>query len=383
MIKNGSLASIFFGEIMKKSMQITLPTLFIALLSACGNNQTSESHEDISSQVKATQKAKPPEVPVQDKVQVNENWQLVWQDEFERSGIDSNKWSFEINCFGGGNDEKQCYTDRAENAYIHDGILTIAALREDFSGPALLDDDPNYSLENTRTQPYTSARLRTKNKGDWKYGRFEISAKLPYGQGTWPAIWMLPTDWVYGGWAGSGELDIMEVVNLKAESDEPEYQGFPEGRVHGTLHYGRKYPENVYAGTFTHLQNNDNPADDFHEYAVEWEEGEIRWYIDDVHYATQTSDSWYTQYLKDGKLVNGEGAAPFNQHFHLILNFAVGGNWAGKVNEQGIDESVFPQTFEIDYVRVYQCSISPETGKGCAARDDAAKLVIGAPQPDL
>ncbi|WP_341206597.1 glycoside hydrolase family 16 protein, partial [uncultured Psychrosphaera sp.] len=317
------------------------------------------------------------------KIQVNENWNLVWQDEFENPEIDLNKWGFEINCFGGGNDEKQCYTNRSDNAYIKDGVLTIAALKESFTGPALLDDDPNYSVENTRTQPYTSARLRTKYKGDWKYGRFEISAKLPYGQGTWPAIWMLPTDWVYGGWAGSGELDIMEVVNLKAESDEPSYAGFPEGRVHGTLHYGRKAPENVYTGTYTHLQNNDNPADDFHEYAVEWEEGEIRWYIDDIHYATQTSDSWYTQYMKDGKLVNGEGAAPFDQNFHLILNFAVGGNWAGNVNEKGIDESVFPQVFEIDYVRVYQCSTNVETGKGCAAIDPAAKLVIGAPQPEL
>jgi beta-glucanase (GH16 family) len=194
---------------------------------------------------------------------------------------------------------------------------------------------------------------------------------------------MLPTDWVYGGWAGSGELDIMEVVNLKTESDDPDYAGLPEGRVHGTLHYGRKSPENIYTGTYTYLQNNDNPADDFHEYAVEWEEDEIRWYIDDIHFATQTSDSWYTQYMKDGKLVTGEGAAPFDQKFHLILNFALGGNWAGNVNEKGVDKSVFPQTFDIDYVRVYQCNVNTETGKGCAAKDDAAKLVIGAPQPEL
>lgn len=367
---------------MNKKINITLSGLFITVLSACGSNNTSEQQVEVTpEEIKAQKQI--PDVPVQDKIQVNENWNLVWQDEFENPEIDLNKWGFEINCFGGGNDEKQCYTNRSDNAYIKDGVLTIAALKESFTGPALLDDDPNYSLENTRTQPYTSARLRTKYKGDWKYGRFEISAKLPYGQGTWPAIWMLPTDWVYGGWAGSGELDIMEVVNLKAESDEPSYAGFPEGRVHGTLHYGRKAPENVYTGTYTHLQNNDNPADDFHVYAVEWEEGEIRWYIDDIHYATQTSDSWYTQYMKDGKLVNGEGAAPFDQNFHLILNFAVGGNWAGNVNEKGIDESVFPQVFEIDYVRVYQCSTNVETGKGCAAIDPAAKLVIGAPQPEL
>nr|WP_241242278.1 glycoside hydrolase family 16 protein [Thalassotalea sp. G2M2-11] len=316
---------------------------------------------------------------------ISDQWQLVWQDEFEQTTIDNTKWGFEVNCYGGGNNEQQCYTDREKNAYIEQGILKIVAHKEDFSGPAAQDDDPNYNPDNTRTLPYTSARLRTKHKADWRYGRFEISAKLPQGQGTWPAIWMLPTEWVYGGWAGSGEIDIVEAVNLKAQSDETGVAaGTEETRVHGTLHYGRAWPENVYSGQAFHLPDGLNPADDFHEYAVEWQEGEIRWYVDDIHYATQTEDGWYSQYMNDdGNLINGQGSAPFDQAFHLILNFAIGGAWSANVNEKGIDATVFPQAFEIDYVRVYECSVSPQTGAGCEAVGDGATHVEGHKAPNL
>jgi beta-glucanase (GH16 family) len=316
---------------------------------------------------------------------VSDKWQLIWRDEFEEAKIDLSKWSFEVNCFGGGNDEQQCYTDREKNAFIADGILKIVALRENFTGPSAQDDDPAYHQKNTRTLPYTSARLRSKSKGDWTYGRFEIRAKLPYGQGTWPAIWMLPTDWAYGNWAGSGEIDIMEVVNLKTQSDEPgAVDGQEESRIVGSLHFGRAWPENVYSNQSFHLPNGANPADDFHVYAVEWQAGEIRWYVDNIHYATQRDDGWYTQYINDeGVLVNGEGSAPFDQKFHLLLNFAIGGNWAGKVNEKGIDESVFPQVFEIDYVRVYQCSVNSNSGAGCETIGENAKIVEGYQAPVL
>ena len=318
-------------------------------------------------------------------VLISDQWQLVWQDEFDAAEIDVNKWQFEVNCFGGGNDEQQCYTDRSDNAYIEQGLLKIVAVKENFTGPAAQDDDPNYSINNTRTLPYTSARVRTKNIADWTYGRFEIMAKLPQGQGTWPAIWMLPTDWAYGGWAGSGEIDIMEAVNLKAKSDEVGAAvDQEESRVHGTLHYGRAWPENVYSGQAFHLPNNINPADDFHEYAIEWQDGEIRWYVNDIHFATQTANGWYSQYMNnDAQLVNGQGSAPFDQKFHLLLNLAVGGNWAGNVNAKGIDESVFPQSLEIDYVRVYECSVSPLTGAGCEAIGDDAQLIEGNQAPAL
>ncbi len=316
---------------------------------------------------------------------VSDQWQLVWQDEFDQESIDLSKWGFEVNCFGGGNDEQQCYTDREQNAFIEQGVLKIVAHKEDFTGPAAQDDDPAYNPANTRTLPYTSARLRTKNKADWQYGRFEIRAKLPQGQGTWPAIWMLPTDWAYGGWAGSGEIDIMEAVNLNANSDEAgAAQGQKETRVHGTLHYGRAWPENVHSGQAFHLPDGLNPADDFHVYALEWQEGEIRWYVDDIHYATQTENGWYTQYMNDqGLLVNGTGSAPFDQKFHMILNFAVGGSWSANVNEKGINHLAFPQSFEIDYVRVYECSVSPSTGAGCETLGDGAAQVEGHQAPTL
>ncbi|MBB3062017.1 glycoside hydrolase family 16 protein [Microbulbifer rhizosphaerae] len=282
---------------------------------------------------------------------------LVWQDEFSGDAIDSEKWTHERNCMGGGNNEAQCYVDDPENSWVAGDLLHIKAIRKDAVGPGVTDDDPNYDPDDTSASgTYTSARLRTKGLGDWKYGRFEMRAKLPQGQGTWPAFWMLPSEWVYGGWAGSGEIDIMEAVNLKVGGED---------QIHGTLHYGGPWPGNVYSGEAYRLPGGINPADGFHEYAVEWEEGEIRWYLDGDHYATQTSDGWYST------TAPGNSNAPFDQAFHLILNFAVGGDWPSNVNDTGIDESVFPQQFEIDYVRVYQCTIDFATGKGCASTDGA------------
>lgn len=313
------------------------------------------------------------------------DWRLVWRDEFDGNSIDPAKWSFEQNCWGGGNNEQQCYTNRSENAFIDDGKLVIRARREDFTGPADTEDSDAYDPNNTRTLPYTSARLRTLNKGDWRYGRFEFRARLPEGQGTWPAIWMLPTDYVYGGWAASGEIDIMEAVNLNTQSDaDGAADGELERRIHGTLHYGRAWPDNVYSGSYLDLGPDQNPAADFHHYAIEWEDGEIRWYIDGEHYATQTQEDWYSQYENsEGEMVTGTGSAPFDQRFHLILNLAVGGAWAGNVNETGIDESVFPQTLEVDYVRVYQCDTDPVSGIGCATRSENAEDVEGNAPPEI
>lgn len=286
------------------------------------------------------------------------HWELVWSDEFDGDSIDSSKWSHEVNCAGGGNNELQCYTARAENSYVADGQLHIVARAETYSGPAHFDDDPAYNAEDTsKTQPYTSARLRSKHKGDWKYGRMEISAKMPHGQGIWPAIWMMPTESVYGPWPASGEIDIFEAVNLNTPLN-----GGINNEVHGTLHYGRFWPNNTYTGDKTTPAN--NIWETFNTYAVEWEEGEIRWYVGNEHFATQTSDGWFTYYW-DGQVQGfkrGEGSAPFDQLFHLIMNLAVGGDWPGAPN----DATIFPQTMTVDYVRVYRCSLDPTTGKGCA-----------------
>ncbi|WP_426360346.1 family 16 glycosylhydrolase [Pseudocolwellia sp. HL-MZ19] len=293
------------------------------------------------------------------------DWKLIWEDEFDSSVINTKNWTHEVNCDGGGNNEKQCYTDSADNSFVSDGKLSIVAL------PA----DDNADL------PYTSARLISRYKADFKYGRFEISAKLPSGQGSWPAFWMLPTDEVYGGWPKSGEIDILETVNLNTVDAD----GNVEANIHGTLHYGKAWPDNSSSGTSYTLPDNINPADDFHTYAVEWQEGEIRWYVDDYLYATQRKSEvrtnsrdeavglshrgWFTENFDNvsGELTTFWENAPFDQEFFLILNFAVGGDWPENVNNLGIDAEAFAngQSFEIDYVRVYECQQNPDTGKGC------------------
>lgn len=299
---------------------------------------------------------------------VGEGWQLVWNDEFNGTDIDATKWDWETNCWGGGNNELQCYTDRDVNSFIRDGKLVIKAQSEEFTGPAEpLEWESNAG---ERTLPYTSARLRTLNQGDWTYGRFEVRAKIPGGQGIWPAIWMLPSDWTYGGWAASGEIDIMEAVNLKdGESKE----------VHGTLHYGREWPANAYSGASYEFEESD-PTQDFHTYAIEWANGEIRWYVDDVHYATQRQSGWYSQFEnEDGEMVTAEGAAPFDQRFHLLLNVAVGGAWPGNPD----DSTAFPVEMEVDFVRVYECPAAKETLVTCATKNRRAQRVFGNEAPEI
>ena len=233
--------------------------------------------------------------------------------------IDLSKWSYEVNGQGGGNNELQYYTARTTNAFVDDGKLVIQALEERYTG-------------SDGTRDYTSARLRTLNQGDWRYGRFEIRARLPVGQGLWPAIWMLPTDWVYGGWAASGEIDVME------------YLGHDPARIYGTLHYGGGWPNNVSSGGSYAAASYDFSTG-FHTFTMEWEEDEFRWYVDGTHYHTETA--WYSS--------AAAYPAPFNQQFHLLLNVAVGGNWPGDPD----GTTVFPQRMEVDYVRVYQRSSDP------------------------
>lgn len=318
------------------------------------------------------------------KPNAGEGWSLVWSDEFDGSEIDSEKWSHEKNCWGGGNAEQQCYVDEVKNSFIQDGKLTIRVIKGDTTGPDSVEGSEGYG-ETLTTLPYSSARLRTMNKGDWKYGRFEVRAKLPQGQGTWPAIWMLPTDYVYGGWAASGEIDIMEAVNLGTTY---QHNGVtkPENRVHGTLHYGKAWPNNVYSGEeYDFGDENMSPVDDFHTYAIEWEQGEIRWYVDDVHYATQTSEGWWSHYQdEDGNWVSGADDAPYNQKFHLILNLAMGGSWPTSVNDGGIDSTIEQAEMQVDFVRVYQCSVNPDTGKGCATPiSESAVKNEGVTEPDF
>jgi beta-glucanase (GH16 family) len=244
------------------------------------------------------------------------DWELVWNDEFVGRSI-GDHWLHEVNADGGGNNELQYYTDRPENSFVENGSLHIVARKEYYEGPA-------------RTRAYTSARINTSESVDWKYGRFEIRAKLPEGQGIWPAIWLLPTDSVYGTWAASGEIDIMELI------------GNLPGRVHGTLHYGGQWPINTHSGTFFDLLIGEKFSDGFHVFTLIWEEDAFHWYVDGAHYQTQTE--WNT--------VGHPYPAPFDQEFHMVLNVAVGGNWPGKPD----DTTEFPQEMVVDYVRVYQAA---------------------------
>ncbi|MFO8029028.1 MAG: family 16 glycosylhydrolase [Cyclonatronaceae bacterium] len=242
-----------------------------------------------------------------------QTWELVWSDEFDGTGLDESKWSYQygtgasVGLSGWGNAELQYYTDREQNVYVQDGKLHIVAREETHGG-----------------MDYTSARLRSIDQGDWRYGRFEVRAKLPKGQGIWPAIWMMPTDAVYGSWPASGEIDIMELV------------GHQPDVIHGTIHYG---PPHTYSGG-SHTRSAGDFSDDFHTFAIEWEHGEIRWYVDDMHYHTETN--WFSE--------GHSFPAPFEQRFHFLLNVAVGGNWPGSPDQT----TEFPQQMVIDYVRVYQ-----------------------------
>jgi beta-glucanase (GH16 family) len=232
-----------------------------------------------------------------------------WQEEFNYIGKpDSTKWSYDRGGWGWGNNEWQYYTDESRNAWVENGVLTICAFQE--------------SIDSTC---FSSARLVTRNKQDFLYGRFEVRAKVPKGVGTWPAIWMLPTDKRYGKWPASGEIDIMEHV------------GYDSGVVHQSVH----------TEAYNHMIGTQKTAklrvpeacDSFQVYRIDWTPQYIKGFIND------TSVLYFEN--------EGTGAAqwPFNQNFHLLLNLAIGGNWGGA---KGLNHDMFPVRFEIDYVRYYR-----------------------------
>lgn len=233
-------------------------------------------------------------------------WDLVWQDEFDGSDIDRDNWKFDIGGNGWGNSEAQTYTDRSENARIEDGHLVIEAHKERFVN-----------------QDHTSARLKTQGLQSWQYGRIEARIQIPGGQGIWPAFWMLGDSITDVSWPTSGEIDIMENIGR-----EPQM-------IHGTVH-GPNYSGANGIGASHYLAEETYSAE-FHEFAVEWELEQIRWYMDDTLYFTLTPDD-----------VPGDWV--YDQPFFIILNVAVGGQWPGYPD----DTTVFPQQMLVDYVRVYQ-----------------------------
>jgi beta-glucanase (GH16 family) len=248
----------------------------------------------------------------------NPPWTLVWSDEFNGpngSSPDPTHWTFDTGGNGWGNHELEYYTRRVENAQIENGSLVIAALEETYTGADGV------------TRHYTSARLKTQAEFAQAYGRFEARIKIPYGQGMWPAFWMLGNNLGTVSWPGSGEVDIMENIGKEPST------------VHGTIHgpgysgmNGIGSPYSLPSGKF---------SDDYHLFAVEWQPNVIRFYVDDKLYATRTpadlpaGTSWV-----------------YDHPFFIILNLAVGGSWPGNPD----NTTVFPETMLVDYVRVYQRS---------------------------
>lgn len=273
-----------------------------------------------------------------------DGWKQVWADEFDGDRLDETRWTPAADCGGGGNDERQCYEASPETVSVKDGVLRLTVLKRKTRGLANPWAGPTGPM---KTGDYASGKIVTQGKASWLYGRIEARARVPGGQGVWPAIWMMPELSTYGGWPKSGEIDILETVNLGApcEPTGDACEGGRENRVFGTIHFAADA-----AGA--HRQAGGNTAmpaspDGFHVYAVEWTPEAIAWFVDGQEYARATPQDW--------KRDDAEaGPAPFDRPFHLILNLAFGGRWPEGANAKGVDEAALPATMEVDWVRVSQ-----------------------------
>lgn len=248
---------------------------------------------------------------------LKEGYQLKWQDNFDGDTLNRADWNVELHKKGWVNEEWQAYVDSDKNIQVKDGKLLIK---------------PVETVNEDGTKSYTSGRINTQGKHDFKYGYFECRAKVPTGKGYLPAFWMMPTDEnLYGQWPKCGEIDIMEVM------------GQETNKAYGTIHYGE--PHDQSQGTYT-VDAKDNFADQYHTYACDWEPGKITWYIDGVKYHEESD--WFS--AKSGQ-EEVTYPAPFDQPFYMILNLAVGGSWVGYPDESTTYDD---QKFAIDYVKVYQ-----------------------------
>lgn len=236
-------------------------------------------------------------------------WTKIWADEFDGPNINSNYWTHELGNHGWGNQELQNYTDSPDNSFISDGKLIIEAKEENSNG-----------------SNYSSARMITADKFEFAFGRVDVRAKLPEGQGIWPAIWMLGANFFDSGWPSCGEIDIMELV------------GHQPNIVHGTAHWGIDNDNHKYSGSSKVLGGGEKYSEKFHVFSIIWEPNLIRFLVDDDPYFTITPGSMQGQ------------PYPFNQEFFFIVNIAVGGQWPGSPDAS----TQFPQQMIIDYMRVFQ-----------------------------
>ncbi len=294
-----------------KKLRICALSAALCLLTGCGNAPEPASSSEASS-------ADTTDAPAEVITEAPEiaGYDLLWHDEFDGSTLDDSIWNYEPHEPGWTNEELQEYTTSTDNVFLRDGKLVLKAIKSEKNGG-------DY---------YTSGKITAQNKKDFTYGKVVASAKVPAGKGLWPAIWMMPQDEQhYGQWPKCGEIDIMEVLGSRLDT------------AYGTLHYGEPHAEQQ--GTYI-LENGGSYADAFHEFSVEWEPGEMRWYIDGNLY--HTVNDWFTA-------VQGEDEkpypAPFDQPFFVQMNLAVGGTWPGNPDASTDFDKA---EFEIDYVRVYQ-----------------------------
>ena len=295
----------------------------LALLTGCGSSSSvaEQSSRETSAAPAETTTESPAETTTaqttepQSDVPVPDGYKLLWHDEFDGNALDTSIWSYDPHEPGWTNEELQEYTESTDNVFTRDGKLILKAIKSERDGK-------DY---------YTSGKIKSQNKQDFTYGKVTARAKVPAGQGLWPAIWMMPKDeGHYGQWPKCGEIDIMEVLGSRLDT------------AYGTVHYGEPHAEQQ--GTY--VLEGGSYADDFHEFSVEWEPGEMRWYIDGNLY--HTVNDWFTAAAGEDEKPY---PAPFDQPFFVQMNLAVGGTWPGNPDATTDFDKA---EFEIDYVRVYQ-----------------------------
>jgi len=319
------------GKITERGLFLLLVLLFITL-SACGSAEEAVPVEETVEEVVvdtiveettvAVEEVKQPkiyeELPqvAQEEVPKLEGYTLLWNDEFNGDSLNEDIWRYELHQPGWVNAELQEYTDSTNNIFVKDGRLIIKALK---------------TQNNAGKDYFTSGKITTRGKQDFMYGKVVARAKVPAGQGLWPAFWMMPAkDNVYGSWPVCGEIDIMEILGHQTDT------------IHATIHYGE--PHEQQQGTYV-LQEG-TFSDSFHEFCVEWEPDEMRFYVDGNLY--HTVNEWFCE---KPYIMAYDYPAPFNQDFYVQLNLAVGGTWPGDPDESTDFDYA---EFEVDYVRVYQ-----------------------------
>lgn len=323
---------------------VALVLVAAGIIFAMGNKDKTIDAENSLQEPTASAEANSDENEEIPEYEIDPAYTLVWEDNFDGTELNRDDWNVELHEPGWVNNELQEYVDSEENIFLEDGKLVIQALKTVSRGNA----------------SYTSGRINTQNKHDYKYGRFEVRAKVPSGQGFLPAFWLMATDEnLYGQWPKCGEIDIMEVLGHETTTS------------HGTIHYGEPHEQNQ--GSYT-LTNGDF-SEEFHVFACEWEPGEIRWYVDGELF--HTANNWFTAREGIGEVTY---PAPFDQPFYMILNLAVGGDWPGKP-KPGVE---FDETCRlvVDYVRVYQKEsydenvTKPEAVLDLKESDDSGNFVV-------